>query len=447
MIEPTIGASPDLRIGPAFVVPVSSAPFEGYVEVTAGRITHVGPAPTAGKASETVAAAGRVIIPAFVNTHCHTSQQLGRGLADDVNLLVWLHQRIWPYEAALTEDDCAVSAQLCALEQIRNGCTLIADPGGQHVDGMARGIEAAGIRAFLGRSSMDEWAGVPSTKQESTRDVLDAQSDLAQRWHCHGRLRFSFTLRTIFNCSDALITATVERATALGTVVQMHVAEVPEENEHVRRTRGTSTVRHLANLGVLGPSFLAVHVVWVDNDEIALLAGSQTPVSHNVASNLRVLGIPRIADMVDAGVLVALGTDGAPANNRMSMIDEMWIASMLQKGVRVDPTVLPANDVLRMATLSGATALGLGHELGSLETGKAADLVIVDPGTANMCTAADLASALVTSMKSENVESVLCDGEWLLRERLITRFDEAELLVEARGRAASIRERAGISLR
>jgi 5-methylthioadenosine/S-adenosylhomocysteine deaminase len=188
-------------------------------------------------------------------------------------------------------------------------------------------------------------------------------------------------LRTIFNCSDELIIETVERARRLGTVVQMHVAEVREENEHVVRTRGATTVRHLARLGVLSPRFLAVHVVWVDDAEIELLAASGTYVSHNVASNLRVLGIPRIADMFDAGVVVALGTDGAPANNRMSMIDEMWIASMLQKGVRVDPTVLPADRVVRMATHNGARALGLGDELGTLEVGKAADLVVVDPAT------------------------------------------------------------------
>ena len=435
-----------MRIGPALIVPVSATPFEGYVEVSGTRISHVGPAPSGAQARESISARGRVVTPGFVNTHCHTSQQLGRGLADDVDLLTWLHDRIWPYEASLSEEDCAVSAQLCAVEQIRNGCTTLADPGGQHVDGMARGLDTAGVRAFLGRSSMDEWDGVPSARRESTSEVLDKQTDLAARWHGRGRLRFSYTLRTIFNCSDELITETVERARKLGTVVQMHVAEVREENDHVVRTRGASTVRHLARLGVLSPRFLAVHVVWVDDAEIELLAATGTYVSHNVASNLRVLGIPRIADMLDAGVVVALGTDGAPANNRMSMVDEMWIASMLQKGVRVDPTVLPADQVLRMATCDGARALGLGDELGPIEVGKAADLVVIDPATANMCPAADLASALVTSMKSENVESVMCEGEWLMRDRVLTRVDEADLLQEATGRAASIRARAGIQI-
>jgi 5-methylthioadenosine/S-adenosylhomocysteine deaminase len=431
----------DLRIGPALVVPVTAEPFTGYVEVTGGEITHLGPSPTTGPAAETVTTPGRIVIPAFVNTHCHTSQQLGRGLGDDVGLLTWLHERIWPYELALDESDSELSALVCAIEQVRNGCTLLADPGGRHVDGMARGIAAVGIRALLGRSAMDSGDGRPDGDRETTDEVLAAQDDLADRWHGKGLLRFSYTLRTIFNCSDELITATLARGRALGTVVQMHVAEVPEENEHSVATRGTTTVRHLERLGALGPDLLAVHATWVDDEEIALLAERGCPVSHNAASNLKILGTPRIADMIDAGVPVALGTDGAPSNNRMSMIDEMWLAAIVQKGVRRDPTVLPADRVLRMATVDGATALGMGGLIGSLEVGKRADLVVLDPYTPNFATAADPVSALVTACKSENVESVLCDGEWVLRERRLTRVDEAAVLAEAAGRAAAVRRR------
>ncbi|GAA0902457.1 amidohydrolase [Pseudonocardia zijingensis] len=431
----------DLRIGPALVVPVTAEPFTGYVEVTGGEITHLGPAPTDAPAAETVAAPGRIVIPAFVNTHCHTSQQLGRGLGDDVGLLTWLHERIWPYELALDESDSELSALVCAIEQVRNGCTLLADPGGRHVDGMARGIAAVGIRALLGRSAMDSGDGRPPGDRETTDEVLAAQDELVERWHGTGLLRFSYTLRTIFNCSDELITATVERARELGTVVQMHVAEVPEENAHSVATRGTTTVRHLDRLGALGPDLLAVHATWVDDGEIGLLAERGCPVSHNAASNLKILGTPRIADMLDAGVHIALGTDGAPSNNRMSLLDEMWLAAIVQKGVRRDPTVLPAAAVLRMATVDGATALGMGHLVGSLETGKRADLVVLDPFTPNFATAADPVSALVTACKSENVESVLCDGEWVLRERRLARVDEAAVLAEAADRAAAVRRR------
>jgi len=187
----------DPRIGPALVVPVASAPFTGYVEVTGGVITHLGPGPTEAAAATTAPAASRIVIPGLVNTHCHTSQQLGRGLGDDVDLLTWLHDRIWPYELALTESDAELSALVCAIEQIRNGVTLIADPGGRHVDGMARGLAAAGIRALLGRSAMDSGDGRPPGDRESTDEVLTAQDELVGRWHGRDRMRFSYTLRDV----------------------------------------------------------------------------------------------------------------------------------------------------------------------------------------------------------------------------------------------------------
>ncbi|OLT13634.1 hypothetical protein BJF78_21590 [Pseudonocardia sp. CNS-139] len=149
--------------------------------------------------------------------------------------------------------------------------------------------------------------------------------------------------------------------------------------------------------------------------------------------------------MLDAGVRVGLGTDGAPSNNRMSMIDEMWLAAIVQKGVRRDPTVLPAATVLRMATADGAAALGMADVAGAIEVGRRADLVLLDPFTPNFATAADPVAALVTALKSENVESVLCDGEWVLRDRRITRVDEAAVLTEAAARAAAVRRRAQLA--
>jgi 5-methylthioadenosine/S-adenosylhomocysteine deaminase len=415
----------------------------GVVEIEGDRIVSVS-ARASGEDAEVVSAAGFIVLPGLINTHCHLSQQLARGLADDVDLLTWLHERIWPYEAALDEEDVETSALACALEQIRNGVTTVADPGGQHVDGAGRALERAGIRGFLGRSTMDEWEGVPDARRESTEETLAVQDELADRWDgaAEGRLRFSYTLRTIFNCSDALIEASVERARSLGTPLQMHIAEIPPENEHARATRGATTVRHLAELGVLGHWFLGAHAVWLDDEEIRLLAESGAAVSHNLASNLRVLGLPRIADMLDAGVLVGIGTDGAPANNRMSLIDELWAASLLQKGMRLDPTVLDARTAFAMATRNGARALGVGTEIGSLEAGKAADLVLVDPRTPNMVPLHDAVSALVTSMKTENVRSVMCGGRWLLRDRELLVADEAEVLQEAQGRAEAIADRA-----
>jgi 5-methylthioadenosine/S-adenosylhomocysteine deaminase len=291
---------------------------------------------------------------------------------------------------------------------------------------------------------MDEWDGVPEARRESTEEALAVQDEAAERWNggADGRLRFSYSLRTIFNCSDELIEASVQRAKELGTPLQMHIAEIPAENEHVQATRGTTTVRHLARLAALGPWFLGAHAVWIDDEEIGLLVETGAAVSHNLASNLKVLGLPRVADMLDAGVVVGLGTDGAPANNRMSLVDELWAASLLQKGLRLDPKALDARTAFAMVTREGARALGIADEIGSLEEGKAADLVLIDPRTANMVPAHDPVSALVTSMKTENVHSVMCGGRWLLRDREVVAFDEGEVLDEAAERAQAIVGRA-----
>jgi 5-methylthioadenosine/S-adenosylhomocysteine deaminase len=433
--------SVDTRISASLIFTAAGPELAGgCVEITGGRISHVGPAATGAPAAETVDASGMIVIPGLVNTHCHTSQQLARGLADDVDLLTWLRQRIWPYEAALSDSDVAISTWACAIEQIRNGVTAIAEPGGQHPDATARVLEAAGIRALLGRSTMDEGEGVPARLTESTQACLDAGDQLARRWHgaADGRLRASYTLRTIFNCSDELILATAERASRFGTVVQMHVAEVPEETDYAKATRGLTTLRHLSKLGILGPRFLSIHSVWLDDQELDLLAETETPVSHNAASAMRVLGQPRIADMLDRGIVVGLGTDGAPTNNRMSMVDEIYLASLLQKSLRRDPTALPARRVLEMATIAGARALSWDDEIGSIEAGKKADLVVINPATVNMTPVHDAVSALVTSMKTENIDSVMCDGRWLLRNRELTMIDEAALLTEAQARATTL---------
>jgi 5-methylthioadenosine/S-adenosylhomocysteine deaminase len=418
----------------------------GVVEVTGTRISHVGSAATSGPADLELNEPDMLVTPGFINTHAHTSQQLGRGLADDVDLLTWLRDRIWPYEAALSPADAEISALACAAEQIRNGVTLLADPGGQHVDQMAAGIARSGIRGFVAASSMDNGEGLPPGWAPPTDEVIDRQQDLFDRLDgtADGRVRFSWTLRTIFNCSDDLISATSQRAIATGRPLQMHIAEVREENEFVVATRGRTTIGHLASLGVLRPGFIGAHAVWIDDEERAILADSGAAVSHNVASNLRILGLPRIADLVDAGCVVGLGTDGAPSNNRMSILDEMWAASMVQKALRGDPAAFPSSTVLSMATQWGATALGVGHELGALDVGRLADLVLIDPMTVNMATAQDVVSALVTSCNSSNVHSVMCNGKWVMQDRRITSFDEQAVLTEARARSREVARRAGL---
>ncbi|MBN1247752.1 MAG: amidohydrolase, partial [Anaerolineae bacterium] len=410
-------------------------------------VAHVNADPAAGDITY-LDLRGRWILPGLINTHVHTSQQLGRGLGDDVSLLTWLYERIWPYESHMTEEDSYVSTLLCGIEQIRSGVTCFAEPGGQFVDGMGRATTELGLRGILARSTMDMGEGLPDTWDESTQAALDIQVANYERWHgkAQDRIRTWFGLRTIFNNSDDLITRTKALADAYGVGVHMHVAEIEEEVRFARETRGATTVTHLRDLGVLDDNFLAVHSVWLTDDEVRIFADHHVKVSHNPAAAMRVLGFAKVPEMLEAGVCVALGTDGAPSNNRMTLIDEMWLASLIHKGRTLDPTVVPAQAVLAMVTCDAARALLWEDEIGSLEVGKKADLVVIDPDSAAMLPLHDPIANMVTSMHAHNVESVMADGRWLMCDREILVVNEAEILEEAKVRAAAIARRAGIRL-
>ena len=391
---------------------------------------------------------GRWILPGLINTHVHTSQQLGRGLGDDVDLLTWLHERIWPYESSMNEEDSYISSLICGIEQIRSGVTCFAEPGGQFVNGMGRAVDELGMRGILARSTMDMGEGLPAIWNESTEQALNVQLENLECWHnqAGGRIRVWFGLRTIFNDSDDLILRTKELADQYGVGVHMHVAEIKEEVEFARETRGATTVTHLNRLGVLDKNLLAVHTVWLTDDEIQMFADKNVKVSHNPAAAMRVLGFAKIPEMIKAGICVSIGTDGAPSNNRMTLVDEMWLTSLIHKGRLLDPTAVPAQDVLAMATCNGARALLWEDELGSLEPGKKADLVVINPSTATMLPLHDPIANMVTSMRTENIESVMVDGKWLMWDHEILTVNEAEIIQEAKVRAAEIARRARIQL-
>jgi 5-methylthioadenosine/S-adenosylhomocysteine deaminase len=390
---------------------------------------------------------GKIIMPGLINTHVHTSQQLGRGLGDDVPLLTWLHERTFPYESSLTPDDSYISTLLCCIEQIRSGVTSFAEPGGQFVRSMAKGVAQAGLRAKLAKSSMDCGEGLPEIWQRSTDEELAQQVEDYHALHgsSDGRVQIWFGLRTIFNNSDDLIVRTKELADTYGVGVHMHVAEVKDEVEYCNELHGVGTVQHLADLGVLDANLLAVHTVWLTDDEVDLFARHQVKVSHNPAAAMRVLGFAKIPRMLDKGICVTLGTDGAPSNNRMDLIDEMWLTSLIHKGWRLDPTVVKAQDILRMVTTNGAKAL-LDDQVGSLAAGKKADLIVINPASAGMSPLHDPVANLVTSMHSSNVESTMCDGKWLMKDRILMTLDENTIIQEAQMRADAIRRRAGIIL-
>ena len=398
--------------------------------------------------AEVIDCTGKMILPGLINTHVHTTQQLGRGLADDVDLLTWLRKRTWPYESSMSEEEQYLSAIACCIELIKSGVTSFAEAGGFHVDSIAKAVEKMGIRCALARSTMDAGVGLPENWIEHTEETLNIQIEAFEKWNnqANERIKYWFGVRTIFNATEELLLRTKEIADQLRTGVHMHIAEIPEEIEFSTEKFGYSTVEYLSKIGYLDANLIAAHTVWLTTKEIDLFRKHDVKVSHNPAAAMRVLGFAKIPEMLSKGVTVSIGTDGAPCNNRMDMIDEMHLTALIHKGRTLDPKVIPAETILEMATINGAKAILQENEIGSLEVGKKADLIIVDPHSIGSLPLHDPVSNLVYAMHSSNVQSTMCDGKWIMKDRKILVVDEEEILIEAQKMAESIRKRAGIYL-
>ncbi|GAB2297738.1 hypothetical protein Dimus_031825 [Dionaea muscipula] len=400
---------------------------------------------------------GHFILPGLINTHVHTSQQLGRGIADDVDLMTWLHHRIWPYESNMTPEDSYISTLLCGIELIHSGVTCFAEAGGQYASEMAKAVELLGLRACLVESTLDSGDGLPAAwSSRTTAQCIQSQKELYKKHHntADGRIRVWFGIRQIMNATDELLIETRKASKELNTGIHMHIAEIPFENKLVVDTRKVDhgTVTYLEKIGFLQDNLLSAHTVWVSDDEIGFLSNAGVKVSHCPASAMRMLGFAPVNKMLRAGVCVSLGTDGAPSNNRMSIVDEMYLASLINKVSEVatkgttDPTALPAEVVLKLATINGAKTVLWDNEIGSLEVGKKADLVIVDPSTWTMAPVHDSISNLVYCMRTENIVSVMCNGKWIMKDKTILTVDEGEVISNAKQTSVKLLQRAGINL-
>lgn len=392
-------------------------------------------------------AQGKIILPGLVNTHVHLSQQLGRGVADDVVLLTWLRERVWPYESSFNYEDSLISSTACCVELIKTGVTTFLEAGGQYVDAMAEAVEKCGLRACLSKSTMDEGEGLPKAWQKTAQEELDFQEELFKKYNdtADGRIKIWFGLRTIFNNSDELIKGTKTLADKYNTGIHMHVLEVKEEMDYTRATRGETTVEHMSRLGALGPNLVAAHTVWLTEREIDLFRLYDVKVSHNPGAAMKVvLGFAKIPEMLEKGIAVSIGTDGAPSNNRMDMMRDMYLTSLIHKGRTLNPKTVSAEQVLEMATINGARCALMEKEIGSLEVGKKADLIILNPDTIHSLPVIDPVANIVYAMSSENVESNMCNGKWLMKNREILFLDEKDLLEKVKIQNKKVMDKAGI---
>jgi len=353
-----------------------------------------------------------------VNLHTHAAMSLLRGIADDVALMQWLEQHIWPVEMREASPAFVYDGSLLACaEMLRGGVTLFNDmyffP-----EAAARAAIAAGMRAALGMIVVD----FPSPYAAHPADYLRKGLAVRDALRAHPLLSFCFAPHAPYSDGDKALAQVATYANELELPVHMHVHETADEIAQGIARDGRRPLARLSDLGLLGPNLLAVHAVHLSPAEIELLAACGCHVAHCPSSNLKLAsGMAPVASLLAAGVNVGIGTDGAASNNRLDLFGEMRQAALLAKAVAGDPTALPAAQALKMATLNGARALGLDHLVGSLQPGKAADIVAVDFGAPELLPCYDPISHLVYAAGRQNVSHVWVAGELAVEDGVLTR--------------------------
>jgi 5-methylthioadenosine/S-adenosylhomocysteine deaminase len=419
--------------------------FTGDVLVEGSHLAAVGPGLTA-RADETLDAGGRVLLPGLVQTHIHLCQTLFRGAADDLALIDWLKRRIWPMEAAHTPESLYASARLGIAEMIRGGTTTaLTMETVNHTTEAFRAVAETGFRATIGKCMMDRGDDVPAALHEETEASVAESLALLERWHvaADGRIRYCFAPRFAVSCTRELLERVARLSHERGVIVHTHASENRDEVALVERETGLRNIEYLKTVGLIGPRVVLAHCVQLNDAELTILEHFGAHVAHCPSSNLKLgSGLARVSDMIERGISVTIGADGAPCNNRLDMFTEMRTAALLQKVLR-GPEALPALAVLRMATIDGARALGLADEIGSIEAGKRADLILLNLDTLHTTPSPDVVSTIVYAAQASDVEAVWIDGRTLLRDGRLTTMDEREVIAAARTQAARIAAQVG----
>ena len=413
--------------------------IEGDVVIRDGRIASIGS--SSETADRVIDAHGSYLLPGFIQTHIHLCQTLFRGYADDLALLEWLKTRVWPMEAAHTPRSLAAAAQQAAAELLRSGTTTVLTMETVHdTDAVFEALEPMGLRAVVGKCMMDADSAVPARLMEQTQASIDESIAIARRWHgrANGRLRAAFAPRFAVSCSRELLEAVAQLANDRQLVVHTHASENRDEIALIKSRTGRKNIDYLADTGLASPRLCLAHCVWVDEAEQSLMAERGVKVLHCPGSNLKLgSGLAPVVEMRAKGISVSLGADGAACNNHLDMFEEMRLAAVLQ-AVRHRPGALTARDVIAMATREGARALGLEKDIGSIEVGKRADLILVDAH------GPDPYSTVVYASRGADVRTTIVDGQVLIDEFKPTRWDFNEITAIARAEAKALAARANL---
>ncbi len=378
------------------------------------------------------------LVPGFIQTHVHLSQTLFRGLADDLSLLDWLRLKVFPFENAHNENSLKVTAQLSLNELLMGGTTTLLDMGTlRYGEVVFNEMISSGIRGFTGKCLMDVNDLFPAFKS-STENELKEMQMLAQTFHNsgNGRVKYSFSPRFVLSCTEKLLKDTKELMKDFkGSVYHTHSSESKDEISEVRKRFHKENVEYFDSIGILDDHTVLAHCVHTSDTERKMLKEKNTKIAHCPSANMKLgSGIAPIPQYLKEGISVTLGADGAPCNNNLSIFNEMRLASLIQKPVH-GTEVMDAKTLFRMATIEGAKALHIENEVGSIEVGKKADLVLIDLDSyLNSYSDSDeiVYSDIVYSSTTENVKSVMVDGKWLVKEKKSLIFDQDEIIAKGK---------------
>lgn len=380
-------------------------------------------------AARTIEARNELVLPGLINGHAHTAMSLFRGIADDLALDDWLHKYIFPAEARnVTPDFVTWGTKLGVLEMLRGGITTYADMY-YFEDAVARATKDAGMRGVLGETMID----FPAPDNKTPAQALQYTQEYISRWKGDPLITPAVAPHSIYTCSQKTLQESAALARRNGVPILIHVAEAPFELQQSREQHGATPVGYLERIGVLGPDVVAAHCVWVDAADIAALVHFGVGCTNNPSSNMKTAaGVMPVTQMLAAGLAVGLATDGAASNNNQDMFEEMDLAAKLQKITRMDPRALPAEQVVEMATIGGARALHMEKEIGSIETGKKADLILIDTTAPHATPMYNVYSELVYALKASDVKTVIIGGRVVMQDRRMLTLDEPQILAKAR---------------
>jgi 5-methylthioadenosine/S-adenosylhomocysteine deaminase len=418
---------------------------DGSVAIKGDAIVAVGPRAeieSKYKGVQTIDAPGRMVLPGFINGHTHVPMTLFRGLHDDVTLNDWLYKYIFPAEAKnVNEEFVRWGTRLAAAEQIRSGVTTFADMY-YFEDAVAEETKAAGMRGLLGETFID----FPAPDNKSNAEMVAYTEKFLKKWQGDPLIHAAPAPHSIYTCSKKTIQEAAALARKYHAPLLMHVSEMKKEWEDSEKANGMSPVQYLEKIGVLGPDLVAAHCIFVDEADRKLLADRQVGCVHNPSSNMMIAsGVSPVPEMRAAGIAVGLGTDGpAGSNNDLDLMEEIDLAAKLAKISKMNPLALNAKAAVEMATIDGARALHMEKEIGSLEAGKKADLILISLDEPNAVPMYDVYAQVAYSLKGSDVETVVIGGTVVMRERKLLTVDEPAVLEKAREYGKSVRSSLGM---